>query len=638
MSATTTLVHSVATVAAAIFGTLLIAGPGCSDDGSQVTPSPAPVVSVAPPRKPARRPDYVVPTQRGEVVGHIRIADPAALLAKLESVLPSGIADRLAIPALRKRLSRDASPTTAAVVRNIDFGPSIACVLLDPAKRDVPVACVFGYSGGLAQLRTDLGDDGVRADGEAMLHLERDGVGWFFDEIGDRIVVAWEKDAFESCGDYLGALANPGGARDVEIILHTAHAAKAYRKELSALIIAASIAAETASEIVPTPEAREVFSALRPQFTEWALDSLDELAGLAVQAERVELSATVAPTKVALAVRVVPAPGSAVARWISATPGLESAVWEWLPNGTWFVSATRQHPAGTLRPRWHALHWRVLAHYLAAFIERDVSALDEAANALSVAQAETYGDWTLASAFNSPATLGGAMLVRPKNAGVDARETWLQLTESATPRALFGETLGRTVEETVRWKVVRAAATIEGLTVDEWRLSATPGLLNRLAKSVGPGGVGAEIIEALKKRKTLVAVQRFELDGAVVFTFAPGGSEAYVRKIVRAKHGEGRLDRTGIDAIVGDRGVVQRLVAFSGFDLVRAIREMAPPDLREGLPAVMGQNLSDAFYTETVARDGARVHEVVISTFVFDALRAAMRSDAVASDAGTPPD
>ncbi|MBL4688187.1 MAG: hypothetical protein JKY37_26600 [Nannocystaceae bacterium] len=627
-----------ATLRAAIMGTLLMVGSACSDDGSQATPSPAPVISVAPPRQPARRPDYVVPTQRGEVVGHVRIADPAALLAKLESVVPSGIADSLAIPALRERLLRDASPTTAAVIRDIDFGPSVACVLLDPAKRDVPIACVFGYSGGLPQLRTDLGNDGVHADGEAMLHLERDGVGWFFDEIGDRIVVAWEKDAFESCGDYLGALANPGGARDVEIILHTAHAAKAYRSELSALIIAASIAAETASEIVPSPEAREAFSALRPQFTELALDSLDELAGLAVQAERVELSATVAPTKIALGVRVVPASGSAVDRWISATPGLESGVWEWLPNGTWFVSATRKHPAGTLRPRWHALHWRVFAHFFAAFIERDVSALDEAADALSTAQAETYGDWTLVSAFNSPATLGGAMLVRPKNVGIDARETWLQLVEAATPRALFGDALGRTVEETVRWKVVRAAATVEGLTVDEWRLSATPGLLNRLAKSVGPHGVGAEIIEALKKRETLLAVQRFELDGAVVFTFAPGGGEAYARKIVRAKHGEGRLIRTGIDTIVGDRGVVQRVVAFSGFDLVRALREMAPPDLRAGLPAVMGQNLADAYYTETVTEDGARVHEVVISTFVFDALREAMRSNgAPVRDDSTPP-
>lgn len=271
----------------------------CSDD---VGPPPLPAAPNPPPAKaeppPPPRPAYVVPKRHGEVLAHIRLADTAALLAKLEGMVPAGIADALSVPALRRRLSRGTPPSSTAFIGHVEPGPPAGCVLLDPSTRDVPVACVFGYEGGLEQLALDLGPEGVVADEAAGLHVRRDGEAWFFDALGDHIVFGRQPDAFEVSRTYLEQLTYVGGARDIEIVVHTAHAAKAYREELSALIVAASVAAEGSSGAAEG--ARAAWSGLPPEVTELALDALDELAGLAAQAQRVELYATVAPTRLAL--------------------------------------------------------------------------------------------------------------------------------------------------------------------------------------------------------------------------------------------------------------------------------------------------------------------------------------------------
>ena len=589
----------------------------CGDDkpAAPTPPSAQPEAKAPPADTPP--PAYRIPERIGEVVGHVRFADAAALSASLEPLLPPELADAATPEALLRRLSRGASSATSVLLAHVDMGKAAGCVLLDTSSRDAPYACVLGYPGGLARLKADVGREGLVDDGAAGLHLERDGTEWFFDELGEHVVVAHEPDAFDGAKPYLEQLTHPGGERAIEVVLYTAHAAEAYRTELAALLVAATVAARAPTDDPGLAGAtrRELFG-LSNAVSEQALDALDELMGIAAQADRVIVSASPGPNGVSLSIEAEPTKGGKLASWAAAATPIDAARWEWLPNGTWLVWAAQDHPVGALRPKWQGLKWHVLGHYLGRFLEQSPADVVAAGDAFAVARREVYGDWALFAAYNSPATRGGAMLVRPRRPDVDARTRWLEWSEALTPTALLGDELGAAVEQMVTWKVVPAATTIEGLTVDEWRLSAAPELLDTLDGSLPEGNIGRDVVAALRKRDAIAAVQRFELDDAVVFTFAPGGGDAYARKVIRAKKGEGRLDPTGVLTALAGRGKSYELGAFSGHDLLVAIREMVPPELRPDLPATVGRDLSDAYFTAAVDDRGVLRSDVVVSASI----------------------
>lgn len=600
----------------------------CGDDASTDSAAPATRPAVTPAPTPAPSAAYVAPSRSGEIVGHVRVADPAALLAKLEPYVPDAFVGRMSPEGIRRRLSVDATPATAAVVSHVDFGKAAACVLLDPVRRSEPFACVFGYEGGLEQLTVDLGTAGVVDDDAAGLHVLRGETSMYFDALGDRIVWAGEPDAFEAARDYLGALKNPGGSRDLEVVVYAAFAAEHYREQLSRILLATMTAMATddgASSSAVVDGAKSALSSVGPAVTEQALDALDGLAGVAAQLEHVAFHASITEQGLALGLAAEPRAGTGAGRWAQDAVALPESIFEWLPHGTWLLWASHAHASGPLLPHWRTLRWHTLAHYVARFSEQSSDDVLAAGAALDASQQKTYGDWTLFAAYNSPATRGGAMLVRPVSPDADARNRWLALSRAATAEALFGEALAATIGGTLRWSVVPAASSVEGLTVDEWRLHAADGLLDRLEGSLDTGSIGAEIIAALRERPALVALQRFEYDGAVVFTVAPGAGESYARKVLRAKKGDGRLARTGVDAIIGGRGKVSSIAALSAFDLVQALREMAPPELRADLPDSVGQNLSDAFATSGVTDDGVVSQDLVVSPYVLSALRDALR-------------
>jgi len=599
-----------------------------SDSGAGVAePSPPPA---AVPARPV--PSYSMPTREGRVVAHARIADPAALLAKLEPLLPAGFADQLAPETVRTRLAKGASPVAAGMIAHVDLERAAGCVLLGPSADQASLACVFGYAGGLEQLRSDLGSSGVRDEGQAALHLERDGQAWYFDAFADAtpgaspadrdvIVFATQPDAYEASRGYLDQLRRPGGEHDVEVLLHTAYAMATHREAITSVFVRAAVAAHSA---YPS-------TGIEAELADLALNLFDELVGWVAEADRVLLHASVADEGLVLGAQLSPTVGSAMARAAARAPAVDPNVWEWLPNGTWLTWASQR--AGPPRAaRWTVIVSNLLTRYIAKFVERSPEDVVKAADELAESQALSYGDWSLFAAFNSPATRGGALLVRPKKPGGDARTAWLALAQAATAEALFGAELGRTVRDTVEWKVVPGARTVEGLTVDEWQLAAAPGLLESLEASLPAGGIGKQVVAALRGRESLLAVQRFEFDGAVVFAFAPGGGEAYVRKIISAKQGSGRLDRAGVDAITARYGKLRTVAAFSGFDLLQAIREALPPSSRAGLPATAGRDLSDGYAAAATASDGSLHYELVVSAFVLEGLRALLRAEQ------TPPD
>lgn len=586
---------------------------GCGDDKPSAPTPPAKQDETKAPVAPPPLPPYETPERVGEVVGHVRIADGAALLATLEPLLPPQLADSITPDAIVRRLSRGASSAASVLLQHMDPGKAAGCVVLDTATRDAPYACVIGYGGGLAQLKADIGREGMVDDGAAGLHLERDGTAWFFDELGEHVVFANEPDAFDGAKAYLEQLTHPGGERAIEVVLYTAHAAEAYRKEMATLLVAAAAAAQSPSgDPELTGLERELFG-LSSAVSERALDALDELMGIAAKAERVVVSANLGEQGLALAIEAEPTSGGTLAAWARSSVPLDASLWDWLPNGTWLLWAANDHPAGALRPMWSTLKWTVLGHYLGRFIEQNPADVVTAGNAFAAQRREVYGDWALFAAFNSPATRGGVMLVRPKKAGVDARTRWLDWATALTPKALLGDELGTSLEQMVTWKVVPTAATVEGLTVDEWRLLAAPALLDELDRSLPEGNIGKDIVAVLRKRDAIASLQRFELDDAVVFTFAPGGTNAYASKVIRAKKGEGRLDPVGVLAALADRGKAYELGALSAHDLLVAVREMVPPDLRADLPATVGRDLSDASFTAAVDDDGTVRFDVVVS-------------------------
>lgn len=580
----------------------------------------APVAAPTPVPTPASVPapvtSYVVPAQSGEVLGHLRVAEPYALLAKLgDAVIPDVAMAAWSVDGIRSALGDGTSVQRRAVAEHLDFGRPVGCVLLDPVARQVPIACAFGYRGGLAQLEADLATTATREGdglqtriGEVPVRLEAS---------GDDVIVGADADAIANARAYLQALTIVGGDRDVELVLHAAHAVRTHRVQASDMLRTLMELWARAGVLQTT---RLDVADLDEMTLALAMVALDELLALCRQIDRADLYATLGPEGLVLGLHAVPSAGSALRTVTERAPAIDGDALDWLPAGTWLAIASRRDQDDVLTEAWPALVARLLARPIARFTGRSLQDVAAAWAALRDEQAQVYGDWLVAAAFHSPAARAGAMLVRPKIAG-NARDRWLERARAATPETVLGAELGGQVQAWVRWSVTPDAETIDGVSLDAWRLHAAPEILDALGERFAAGELGAEIVAALRGGTPMVSVLRFELDGAVAFVAAPGSGIDHATKVIHARRGTGRLRRDGIDAIARRHAELRTVAALSAFDLVRALHEMLPDDLLTGVPDTVGRDLSDAFAAEYVTGDGAFAAEVVVSGFVLDAAR-----------------
>ena len=558
---------------------------------------------VATPRR-----EYRVPAARGEILGHVRIADPFGALAKLgNQVLPSDMATRLSPDGIKKVISEIENPVARAVGGHVDLARPFACAVIDPAVHELPLACVFGYTGGLGGLTKDLGP-AAKLGSDGRLRAKTGSTELVFDALDDDVAVTGDATAFKSTEGYLRALARPGGARDVEAVLHASHVATQFRPQLTELAL--RLVREWGGEGV---EADTITL---------GLDALEEVATLAAYVERVEMHATVEPDGLVLGASVVPVADARLTRMLEAAPGLDPSLAEWAPTGTMLLSVERHRPEDELTGKLPAFVRRLAVAVPAAYLEQSTKQMLDGYEALQRKQAETYRPGSLLSVFHSPATPLGAVYVRPLKEGVfDGRDRWVQWSTEATPQALLGEELGRGLETLLTWSVRRDAMEVEGHPVDAWELRLGDDTVRALAADPRIGELGQALMGKLEGGAPLLAVHRIEHEHEAAFVVAPLGPDAYVRKVIHARQGTGRMATTDLEAVLARHPKTRRLVAVSAFDIVRALHALLPAEAMAGVPDTVGRGLSDAFFVEAVSNDPHLVFEVVLSPSVLGAAR-----------------
>lgn len=557
----------------------------------------------APPRL-----EYRVPAARGEILGHVRVGDPFGALAKLgNQVLPSDMASRLSPDGIKQVISEIENPVARAVGGHLDLARPIACAVIDPAAHELPLACVFGYTGGLSGLTTDLADAAqLGADGR--LRATAGSTPLFFDALDDDIVVTGDAESFRSAEGYLRALARPGGQRDLEAVLHAAHVASQFRPQLTELAL--RLVREWGGEGV------------QADTIALGLDALEELAALASYVERVEVHATVAPEGLVVGASAVPVANARLQRVLEQAPALDPALMQWAPAGTMLLATERHDPDDALLAKVPAFARRLAVSVPAAYLEQPVGQVLDGWEALLRSQAETYRPGSMLAVFHAPATPLGAVYVRVLQETVfDGRDRWLKWADEATPERLLGAELGAGLRRLVTWSARRDAHEIEGFPVDAWELRLADETIRALSADARLGELGRDLLAKLEGGGPLLAVHRIELELEAVFVVAPLGSPAYVRKVIHARNGAGRMPTTQVDTILARHPKTRRVVALSAFDLVRALHALLPAETMDGVPDTVGRGLSDAYYIEGVSEDSHAVFEIVLSPSALGAAR-----------------
>ncbi|HFE44789.1 MAG TPA: hypothetical protein ENJ18_04735, partial [Nannocystis exedens] len=175
-----------------------------------------------------------------EVLGHFALPNASKLLADVRQQLVVDQYKSFLDEAGLRSLVSMALEKRGMVAQNIELSQPMGCAVVDFKTWEKPVACTFGYKGGVKALLTDLGDPGRKADsGDHVAIYEIEGEQLFIDSIGNHVVVAAHDDLYKKTKGYLKSdIVDRGGAMigDFEVVAYTGTIWTRYQKEIEGLL------------------------------------------------------------------------------------------------------------------------------------------------------------------------------------------------------------------------------------------------------------------------------------------------------------------------------------------------------------------------------------------------------------------
>ncbi len=569
---------------------------------------------------------FAPPEATAGIYGHVRVVEPFVVLAKISDHLaPAAASGELTVDALREAAKSQArTELSMALAEHFDPSRPVACALIDPSRHAIPLACVFGYEGGLRALVTGL--PGVEADPvrPGAKRYEVEGLSLYLDALGPDVVVAFDATAFDDAQAYLTELARPGGSWDVEATLFPASAAAMYAGPLELA------AAATLTELAPMaddPALRVVtqivssqLAVLVPLLTRRGAAVTRELLDTAAIVDRMQLGVRIDDVGLQIGATVEPSATGGLRRRLTSQPALAEVAQQWLPRHTWLAVASAG--AEPILPQ-----TRALLGELAVGLGADALGVPQIAAAdltalFETPDAGTYAPGSTFVAFNGPGTWGGAALVRRLQPDATGRDAWRRWAEGVTPAAVLDRDGARELEKMLDWSVDRGALEVAGVSADRWKVEANPAFLRKLSRSLGEeADISDAIVGWIREKPALVAVDRFEIDGRAVYAFAPGGEAAYAERIAGARESSARTSTLQLAERVSAHPRALGYVALSALDLGRFLRELLPPDLAAPIPERVGQGLGDVFVGAWATEQGEWVGEIVVAQSLLDLVR-----------------
>ncbi|MCA9636340.1 MAG: hypothetical protein KC420_09975, partial [Myxococcales bacterium] len=553
------------------------------------------------------------------VLGHVALPNASKLITDVRTQLVNpqyqNVVDENALRSLVS-LSLDKQ---GMVAQNIDLQTPLGCAVVDFKTFEVPLACTFGYRGGIKALLNDLGDFGRKPDngGHAAIYLV-EGKEVYVDELGDHLVVAAHPDLYDRTKGYLkGAIIDrgPAMAGDLEFVGYLGEIWSKYQADIEPFLAMMDQASQ-----VPQQTGNAKLDAAMAKWVEYNTKSTRQSINRLAQYEQVTAYLSIAPYGVALGATMVPAAGSEAESEAKAFGGraIDPAFVKALPAGSWMIATFNTDPK--------AMDTKTVQEVrdLAIDTWAELAGLDKEATRASVISFQEegrrlydgLGAFAVFDQEGAPFALEIAQHLRP---GISARDTWKTWSAKFTPESV----LGAEFSKFVTWEFTADALSVDGVPVDRWVIRPSKEVEAEIAKKMSEDPNAKALVERYWG-PLQVTIDRAETGGAVLYTIAPKAEEAAIRRVISAQKGEGSLSGdAGLAAVLGRSEGAAGIVAFDGKALLDWLRGF--PEVSKELskmPGVLGTNLGDVYLVTRYLQSGVSSFEYVVSQQLIDQIKA----------------
>ncbi len=545
--------------------------------------------------------------ERGDALAHFVVPSASRLLTEVRTQASPPSGEAYLNEAALRAMARMALGPRAGLAENVLLDQPMGCVLVDDPGVEVPVACAVGYTGGSAAAATDLGAEGKQADGAGhVAHYVVEGQNLYLDDLGGHVVVTNHAGLFAKAKGYLEAnvIGRAGTITDdVEVVAYPKAAMVRYSKEIESLT--------SLMKGAPTPPASDPISGA---FAEYSRTSTERTFDYYRELDQLDFGLGLEPVGFVMRYAFFPTPGSSTqsdSQAIASGP-IDATLVQQLPAESWMVTASTVDWKAAWQLESAAPMRDVMIDAYAKAVGRDAATIRTAIDAFLAENAALYGRDFAFGVMHLPGTQGGLVVSRKLLA--PARESWKPWTEGFDPTAV----LGPEGVKQVTWSFQPGVLEVDGVSVDRWTIEPGPEAKAKLAAEADP------VVEELERRfgGLKLEIDRVELADRVLFVVAPGAQEQYIRAAIAAAKGG---TSTGGDA--GLRGLLARnpdTSALMAIDVAGAMawaREVLPPEATAKLPAALGSDLGDFYFSATYAPSGRQHGEMVLSQVVIDGLK-----------------
>ncbi|MEM9453915.1 MAG: hypothetical protein AAGF11_07030 [Myxococcota bacterium] len=544
--------------------------------------------------------------ERGDALGHIVLPSPTTLLNEVRTqAAPAKAAGFLDEGALRG-LAGMTLGTRSGLAQHLSLKDPIGCVFIDDTATEVPVACSVGYEGGVEAAVADLGEENKQPEAEGhRAHYRVEGQDLYLDELDGHVVVTNHPALFAKAKDYLGRNVIGRASSitdDIEIVVYPKAAMARYSTQVEALT--------STMRSLPMPTSG---NPLVKAWTDYSRASMDR--GLDYYRELDQIDFGMGLEKVGFVLRyaLYPTPGSSTqsdSQAITSGPVDVSLVRQ-LPAESWLISGSTVDWKAAWGLESAAVMRDALLEGYATAVGHPSAEIRTAVEAFLDENASLYDDDMALAVAYLTGTQGG--LIVSRKLAAPARDRWKPWTKSFTPKHV----LGPEASKFVTWSFQADALEVDGVAVDRWMIEPGPETMAEIAKKKDP--TLAEITRRFGGLKLMI--DRVELPGRVLFVIAPGSQEAYIRAAIEATKSGGAGSDAGLTALLARNPDTSAVMAVNVAGALWWAREVLPAEATREIPAMLGRDLGDFYFSATYGRAGEQRGEMVLGQSMIDGIR-----------------
>jgi len=564
------------------------------------------------PPKPVEAPKAVTTTPAripsGGALAHLIVPKLSGFLVDIKDhATPTSMSAFLGEPMLRAWAGA-ALEDRGAIAQHFDSNAPMGCVLIDSAKTDFPLACLFGYQGGATAFATDLGTLGKEADAKGHAAFYKlDGNDMFIDELDGHVVISTHTEVLSGAQAYLrGTLLAraPKLDRDLEVIAFAAPAFKRYEAELTALFKDLTPAVGGGGDSLPQNMLGEYAKTANAE-------AIEQWKGT----EEVRFALGLDGNGLVVDWDAFPLPGSkteALYKSFASGP-FDAALAKKLPGTVWAVLGVRMDGDVLQAPALQSLKKAIVAAY-AKELGQEAAPIEVRVDEYVRQWHTLHGPNAAAGLMHLPGTAGGLVYLAPLQGGASGRDAWQALVSGLNPKDVLGEATAAKIT----WTFTKDAATHAGAAIDRWTFEPTAAGKAELLEKGGPSATTLEKATAGFK----FAIDRTETGGHVVFTLVAGDPTLYTQAAIDAIAGTGNLSASLEFAKVVERATgASSVTALDVQGAANWLRALLPPDEAAKIPESLGVDLTDVVGTGRWSTDGGSSTQLHISAPFIDRLR-----------------